>query len=166
MFDTIRKHADSLADDRARLLGIPRHQLLTPHEEMNEEFLKAENRLLEDLRQKREIHDAGDMIINDVAGMKVIVEDSRQETVFEVLRQMERCEIVETERHTGKYNATNLIVCYKPDCEEILSQPLNEKIMSIMRQRGLNPEESNSAFSEFVRSGEEDSMYGNYRFRL
>ena len=156
MFDTIRKHADSLADDRARLLGIPRHQLLTPHEEMNEEFLKAENRLLEDLRQKREIHNAGDMIINDVAGMKVIVEDSRQETVFEVLRQMERCEIVEKERHTGKYNATNLIVCYKPDCEEILSQPLNEKIMSIMRQRGLNPEESNSAFSEFVRSGEED----------
>ncbi|MEN6319935.1 MAG: hypothetical protein ABFD82_14420 [Syntrophaceae bacterium] len=156
MFVAIRKHADSLADDRARLLGISRHQLLTPHEEMDKEFLKAENRLLEDLRQKREIHETEDMVINDVAGMKVIIEDSQQETVFEVLRRIERCEIIEKERHTGKYNATNLIICYKPDREEILNQPLNEKMMSIMRLRGLTSEESQNAFCEFVCSGEED----------
>jgi hypothetical protein len=156
MFDAIRKHADSLADDRARTLGILRHQLLTPHEEMDKEFLKAENRLLEDLRQKQEIHETEDMVINDVAGMKVIIEDSQQETVFEVLRRIERCEIIEKERHTGKYNATNLIICYKPDRKEILNQPLNEKILSIMRLRGLTPVESQNAFSEFVCSGEED----------
>jgi hypothetical protein len=156
MFDAIRRHADSLADDRARILGIPRHQLLTPHEEMDKEFLKAENRLLEDLQQKQEIHETEDMVINDVAGMKVIIEDSQQETVFEVLRRIERCEIIEKERHTGKYNATNLIICYKPDRKEILNQPLNEKILSIMRLRGLTPVESQNAFSEFVCSGEED----------
>jgi hypothetical protein len=156
MFDAIRKHADSLADDRARTLGILRHQLLTPHEEMDKEFLKAENRLLEDLRQKQEIHETEDMVINDVAGMKVIIEDSQQETVFEVLRRIERCEIIEKEKHTGKYNATNLIVCYKPDRAEILNQPLNEKVLSIMRLRGLTPEESQNTFSEFVYSGEED----------
>jgi hypothetical protein len=156
MFETIRKHADSLADDRARLLGIPRHQLLTPYEEMNEEFLKAENRLLEDFRLKKEIQDTGDMIINDVAGMKVIIEDSRQDQLFDLLHHMECCEIVEKERHAGKYNATNLIVCYKPPREEILGKPLSEKILSIMRLRGFAPDESNRAFSEFVLSGEED----------
>jgi hypothetical protein len=156
MFEAIRKHADSLADDRARRLGIPRHLLLTSHDEMNEEFLKAENRLLEDLRQKREIHDAGNTVINDVAGMKVIIENSQQESVFEILRQIENCEIVEKERHSGKYNATNLIICYKPDREEMLSQPLNEKIINIMRLRGMSPDESQFAFSDFVRSGEED----------
>lgn len=156
MFDAIRKHADSLADSRAVLLGIPRNQLLTSDEEMREEFLKADNRLLEDFRQKREIHHIENMVINDVAGMKVIIENSQQGNLLTLLQDMAECEIVEEERHTGKYNATNLIVCYKPPREEILSQPLSEKIISIMRLRGLSQEESHREFAEFVRSGEED----------
>ena len=156
MFDAIRKHADSLADSRAVLLGIPRNQLLTSEEEMREEFLKAENRLLEDFRQKREIHHIENMVINDVAGMKVIIENSQQGNLLTLLQDMAGCEIVEEERHVGKYNATNLIVCYKPPCEEILSQPLSEKIISIMSLRGLSHEESHREFAEFVRSGEED----------
>jgi len=155
IFDAIRKRADLLADDRARTLGIPREELATSQEEMIEEFLKAENRLLEDFKQKREIHDVEDMIINDVAGMKVILEDSQQGELLNVLRHMEGCEIVGEERHTGKYNATNVIVCYAPPSEEILSQPLSEKIIDIMHLRGSRPGDSNREFAEFVRSGEE-----------
>jgi hypothetical protein len=158
IFDAIRKRADLLADDRARILGIPRDQLATSQEEMTEEFLKAENRLLEDFKQKREIHDVEDMIINDVAGMKVILKDSQQGELQDVLRHMGGCEIVEEERHTGKYNATNVIVCYAPPREEILSQPLSEKIIDIMRLRGSRPGDSNREFAEFVRSGE-DHIY-------
>ena len=156
MFDAIRTHADLLADERARMLGIPRHQLVTPQEEMNEEFREAEDRLLEDLKQKREIQDTEDMIINDVAGMKVIIEDSEQERLFTLLEAMECCTIDEVQRHTGKYNATNLIVCFKPPVEEILVQPLSKRITDIMQIRGLSPEESTRAFAEFVRSGEEN----------
>jgi hypothetical protein len=156
MFNAIRKHADLLADERARVLGIPRHQLLTSQEEMNEEFREAESRLLEDLKQKREIQDTEDMIINDVAGMKVIIEDSEQERLFTLLEAMECCKLAEVQRHTGKYNATNLIVCFKPPVEEILVQPLSKRIIDIMQLRGLTPEESNLAFAEFVRSGEEN----------
>jgi ppGpp synthetase/RelA/SpoT-type nucleotidyltranferase len=155
MFDTIRKRADLLADDRARFLNIPRHQLLTSQEEMTEEFLKAENRLLEDLRQKREIRYAESMVINDVAGMKVILDDSEQGRLITVLDRMGDCEIVEQERHSGRYNATNLIVSFRPPREEILVQPLSKTIIEIMQIRGLSPEESNNAFIEFVRSGEE-----------
>lgn len=156
MFNAIRTHADRLADERARILGIPRHQLVTPQEEMNEEFREAENRLLEDLKQKREIQDTEDMIINDVAGMKVIIEDSEQERLFTLLEAMEYCTIDEVQRHTGKYNATNLIVCFKPPVEEILIQPLSKRITDIMQMRGLSPEDSNRAFAEFVCSGEEN----------
>jgi hypothetical protein len=156
MFDAIRKHADLLADERARMLGIPRHQLVTSQEEMNEEFREAESRLFEDLKQKREIQDTEDMIINDVAGMKVIIEDSEQERLFTLLEAMECCKLAEVQRHTGKYNATNLIVCFKPPVEEILVQPLSKRITDIMQIRGLSPRESNLAFAEFVRSGEEN----------
>ena len=155
IFDTIRKRADLLADERARFLGISRHQLLTSQEEMIEEFLKAENRLLEDFRQKREIQYAEDMVINDVAGMKVILDDSDQGRLLTVLDRMGDCEIVEHERHSGRYNATNLIVSFKPPRKEILMQPLSKTIIEIMQIRGLSPEESNNAFIEFVESGEE-----------
>ena len=155
IFDAIRKHADVLADERARFLGIPRHQLLTPQEEMTAEFLRAEDRLLEDFKEKRKLHYAEDMVINDVAGMKVIIDNSEQDRLLAVLDLMGDCEIVENEKHSGKYNATNLIVRLKPSREEILTQPLSEKIVEIMRVRDLNPEESNKAFVEFVKSGEE-----------
>ncbi|HYA14322.1 MAG TPA: hypothetical protein VEF33_08280 [Syntrophales bacterium] len=156
IFNAIRTHADLLADERARLLGIPRNQLVTSQEEMNKEFLEAEKRLLEDLKQKREIKDTEDMIINDVAGMKVIIEDSEQERLFTLLEAMDCCTIDEVQRHTGKYNATNVIVCYKPSAEEILMQPLSKRITDFMQIRGLSPEASNRAFAEFVRSGEEN----------
>ncbi len=158
MFDTIRKRADLLADERARFLGIPRHQLLSSPEEMAEEFLRAENRLLEDLRNRREIQYAEDMIINDVAGMKVILDDSEQGRLLTLLQGMEGCEIVEKERHTGRYNATNLIVCFKPPREEILKRPLSKNIIDFMQIRGWSPEEVHKSFTEFVESGE-DCVY-------
>ncbi len=157
MFDAIRKRADLLADERARTLGVPRDQLATSQEEMIEEFLKAESRLVEDFRQKREIPDVNDMI-NDVAGMKVILENSRQGELLNVLRNIEGCEIVEEERHAGKYNATNVIVRYAPPREEILSHDLSEKIIDVMRLRASRPGDSNREFAEFVRSGE-DHIY-------
>ncbi|MGZ6236087.1 MAG: hypothetical protein ACXWMJ_02050, partial [Syntrophales bacterium] len=95
------------------------------------------------------------MIINDEAGMKVILEDSQQGELLSVLQHMEGCEIVEEELHRGKYNATNVIVRYSPPREEILSQPLSETIIDIMRHRGSRPGDSNREFAEFVRSGEE-----------
>lgn len=158
IFDAIRKHADLLADDRARILGIPRDQLTTSQEEMTKEFLKAENRLLEDFKEKREPHDVVEIVINDVAGMKVILDDARQRELPSVLRDMEGCKIVEEERHRGKYNATNVIVSYSPPREEILSQPLSEKIIDVMHLRGSGRGDSNREFAEFVRSGE-DHVY-------
>ncbi len=158
IFDAIKKRADLLADDRARMLGIPRDQLTTSQEEMIEEFLKAENRLLEDFKQKREIHDVEEMRINDVAGMKVILEDVRQGDLLSVLQDMEGCEIIEEERHRGRYNATNLLIRYSPPREEILSRPLSYKIIDVMRARGLGPDDCNGEFAEFVRSGE-DHIY-------
>ena len=158
MFDAIRKRADMLADDRARTRGIPRDQLSTSQAEMIDEFFKAENRLLEDFREKRDIPDVEEMVINDVAGMKVILEDRRQGELLELLRGMTGCEIVEEEKHSGKYNATNVIVRYIPPREEILRHPLGEKIVGVMRLRGSAAGDANREFAEFVRSGE-DHVY-------
>ena len=157
-YDSIKKDADMLADDRARRLGIPKYQMLTPKEEMFDEFLKAENQFLEDLRYGRRIRYEQDMVINDVAGIKVILEDFDQKRLITVLSDMDNCDVVEEEGHWGKYNATNLLVRFSPPKDRLLIKPLSDRITGIMQTRGLNPGESNRAFAEFVQSGEE-SVY-------
>lgn len=157
IFDKIKRHADLLADERAHLLGIPREKLLTAPEDMTDEFLQAENRILEDLRVKRPIVDAGEkLVINDVAGVKVILEEPEQQRFTVLLGRLPNCKVVEEERHVGRYNATNLIVCYSPPREKILDRPLGWGLLNIMQARGFSPYEARAAFVEFVDSREED----------
>jgi hypothetical protein len=159
IFAEIKRHADTLADERALRLGIPRSDLVTAPEDMTEEFLQAENRLLADLREKRPIADAGEKLaINDVAGVKVILEESEQMELTALLERLPDCEIVEVERHTGRYNATNLIVRYRPPREMILARPLGRGLVGVMQGRGFSPDDANRAYVEFIRSGEEDVL--------
>ncbi|MFH1081266.1 MAG: hypothetical protein V1766_13580, partial [Pseudomonadota bacterium] len=95
------------------------------------------------------------MVINDVAGMKVILEEPEQRKLTELLDRLPDCEIVEEERHTGRYNAINLIVRYRPPRGEILALPLGKGFLNVMQGRGLSQYEARQAFAEFVRSGEE-----------
>jgi len=159
IFDRIKRHADTLADERARLLGIPREKLLTTPADMTEEFMIAENRLLSDLREKRPIAGNGEILaINDVAGVKVVLEKPGQRKLIELLGRFPDCDVVEQERHTGRYNATNLLIRFRPPREEILSRPLGPGILNIMQGRGFSASEANQSFAEFVRSGEGDVL--------
>ena len=158
IFATIKKGADELADDRARRLGIPHQQLLTRPEDMIAEFLRAETRLLDDLRNRRHIQNSSDLMINDVAGLKVIIESERHFELMALLRRSESCDIIEEEPHVGRYNATNLIVRYRPPKERILQKPLGENLLQLMRAHGLNQEQAHSEFADFVRTGE-DGVY-------
>jgi hypothetical protein len=159
IFDRIKRHADTLADERARLLGIPRERLLTTPADMTEEFLIAEKRLLSDLREKRPIAEQGEILaINDVAGVKIVLEAPGQRKLIELLGRFPDCEVVEEERHAGRYNATNLLIRFRPPREEILSRPLGPEMLNIMHGRGFSAGEANRSFAEFVRSGEEDVL--------
>ena len=154
IFVNIKKHAEELAEERARRLGISRDQLVTPLEEMQEEFLKAESRLLEDLQQGRPFAEDEDVVISDVAGIKMILEAPQQEQLIALLNRLPDCRIVEQEFHNGRYNATNLIVCFSPDRERILSRPVGGRILTLMQARGRDPEQVQQAFADFVRTGE------------
>jgi len=155
IYDTIKGNAELMADERAERLGIPRESLITSPEEMLGEFLKAEKRFLEDLRQKREIPGTGELIINDVAGVKVVVADNEEERVRTVLKTIDMdCEVVEEERHQGRYNAVNWVVRIRPDKDDLLRSPLPEKVLAVMAQRGVNPEQAHRDYTTFVHEGE------------
>ncbi len=171
IFDRIKDHADALADERARLLGIPRENLVTAPGDMTREFLIAEQRILDDLREKRPIaEDGGILEINDVAGVKVVSEEPEQRKLIELIGGFPDCDIIEEERHAGRYNATNLLIRFRPPREEILARPLDPGILNVMQRRGISPDEANPAFAEFVRSGEEsvllEIIFSNYQEML
>ncbi|MBL7180698.1 MAG: hypothetical protein ABIK98_12475 [Pseudomonadota bacterium] len=155
IYANIKRRADRLAQERAQQLKIPIEALITAPDHMVAEFLKAENRLLEDLRNRSPIHDADDLVINDVAGIKVIVEDADRERFLNKIHETASCEVIEVEPHTGKYNAVNLIVKYCPNRERLSACPLGERLTRLMQARGLGPDEALHQFRQFVLTGEE-----------
>jgi len=157
IFRNIKKQADALADERARQLGVPRLQLVTPPEEMVEEFLEAENRVIAKLAAHQPLENMSVLKINDVAGLKIIVEDDGHEQLLESLRSLDNCEVIEQERHEGSYNATNLIVSFRPSREGILGMgSLAGHRLQLMRRRGITEERMQVAFRDFVLDGEPD----------
>lgn len=156
IFDAIKKHAETLADERALRLCIPREYLLSSPEEMLGEFLDAEERFVEDLQQQREIKGATDLVINDVAGVKVVLEDEERERIRTAIGNIEYCRIVEEESHHGRYNAVNLVVRVAPPKGELIRDPLPESILAVMSNRGVPPAQADRQFADFVLSGEDD----------
>ncbi len=157
IFHSIKKQADTLADERARQLGVSRFQLVTPPEEMVEEFLEAENRVIAKLAAHQPLENMPVLKINDVAGLKIIVEDDGHERLMNHLRSMDGCEVIEQERHEGSYNATNLIVSFRPPRERVLGMgPAGEHLLPRMGYSGMTKERIEAAFRDFVLDGEPD----------
>jgi len=156
IFDAIKRHADELADGRAKQLGIGRENMITTSEEMLAEFLRAEERLLEDFRLRRPIVGIQEQTINDVAGIKVILEDGEQGRLMDALQNMEGCDVTEEEKHSGRYNAVNRIIRYRPPKEEILkSLPYQMWSSAIRTGEGSGAAAIQRDFVDFVRTGEE-----------
>ncbi|MGV8059811.1 MAG: hypothetical protein AB2L12_17595 [Smithellaceae bacterium] len=156
LFHTMTREADNIRDEHGQYREITFQQRTEASEELPDEFQEAESRLLQDLQKHRPIPDTEDIIINDVAGIKVILEDSQLRQLMAVLQKMPDCTVIEEEHHTGIYNATNLIVNYCPDRERIISEPISNKITTIMQDRGIHPDQLQQKFIEFVQSGEKN----------
>ena len=156
IFDAIKGQAERLAEERAARLSIPRQYLLSSPEEMLAEFLDAEGRFIESLREHRETDVAQDLAINDVAGIKVLLEDREKDGLLRVLDRIEGCEVLEEERHAGRYNATNLLIRLRPTKEEMIEGPLLPDVVCAMEKKGWKAEEVGRCFADFVMAGEEE----------
>jgi len=120
------------------------------------EFLDAEERFVEDLQRQREIKGATDLVINDVAGVKVVLEDDEQGRIRAALDNIEHCRVMEEERHQGRYNAVNLVVRIEPPKAELIRGSLPASMYAVMANRGVAPSQADRNFADFVHSGEED----------
>jgi hypothetical protein len=155
IFVNIRDSADAYARDRAAQSGVPLANLITSREQMVEEFQKAESGLLSDLKMGRPIVLQDHLVIQDVAGVKVLVEDPLRDQFMAELRRLKDCDLIEIEAHSGKYNAVNLIVRYRPDRQALVAKPLSDRMLRLMHTSGMSGDQLQQQFKEFVLTAEE-----------
>ena len=156
LFARIRANADVLAEERARSLGIPKHQLITPSSLQVEEFLHAERRLLKMLRRGTIQEEFPILSIPDVVGIKVIAEGDQYERLVELLQNDPACRLLEQEHHAGRYNAINLRVSYSIPRRLLLNRPPNERQQRILSYRGFDEKTILERYTAFVQSAEDD----------
>lgn len=157
IFGAIKRRAEDYADMRAKQFGIERSQLLTSESEMIHEFERAENRIIQDLKDGVNFPRVVAPPINDVAGLKVIIEPGQEQRLYDFIESRTNCDIFEIEpHHTKNYNATNLVIRARPNKNLLVDAPVDAKLVAAMRARGLWRGNIQKEFQNFVWSGEDD----------
>lgn len=155
MFERIRGHADDLATERAKRLGITKDQLITPPEEMVEEFRHAERRLIKSIKLGTIQSELPILSIPDVVGIKLIVEQDQHMRLLDVLTSYPACTLLEQERHSGHYNATNLRVAFHLPREQLLARPPSGQSLKVLTQRGFDAAQVADQYREFLETSED-----------
>ena len=155
MLSRIRSNADVLAEERARSLGIPREQLLTPFVEQKAEFAHAERRLVKSIKRgtiQRELPLLG---IPDIAGLKVIYEGEIDRFLAEILPRLP-VRVLEVEQHTGNYRATNIRLTYEVPRELLMARPPKGHYLDVLAFRGFDVDAVGREYSEFLEGAESE----------
>lgn len=123
-------------------------------ESVPDDLARTEQGLLAVFQERHAVPDPDRLAINDVAGIKVILEADELDRLLSLLTTQD-CVLVEQERHTGDYSATNLIVEFRPDRAAILAKPLHERMLRVFAAHGYDAGQAGAAFRDFVLSGED-----------
>ena len=155
MFERIRGHADDLAEERAKQMGITKDQLITPPDVMVEEFRHAERRLVKSIKLGTIQSELPILSIPDVVGLKLIVEHDQFIRLLDVLEADPACTLLDTEEHSGRYTATNLRVAYVVSRDVLAAHPPTKGALEVLQSRGFDPAMVPAMYEEFLSSGEE-----------
>ncbi len=161
IFGHIKYQADLLAEERAERLGIQKSRLITDPQTQLEEFVHAERRVLKAIRLGTLPQVPGTtsiLPVNDVAGVKVILEHERAHLLGECISESGDLRIVETEEHSGLYNATNLILEIRLD-KDALSLPPPPSVKEVFARRGMEGDGVDERYGDFVRGGEDTARF-------
>jgi hypothetical protein len=91
--------------------------------------------------------------INDVAGIKILIEPAEEGRLMRILSDL-GCRLIEREHHQDDYRAVNLLVDHQPDPTLILARPLPDKVTQLFAAQGIAPEQAQRQLERFVHDGE------------
>ncbi len=149
----IYRSARSLAEERARIVGIPLTDLVSSPETMVEEFAAAERIVSQAFRDRELNFEPDDLRIDDVIGFKFTGTLREQARIEDAIAQHPGATIVEREVHRGSYNAVNLLVDLDLPPAATTIDRLRLCDWGFAAGRGIEPRELAEGLPLYVESG-------------
>ena len=150
IFRMVQDKAQRMDEERAERLGIPLHYLLTPEEEMEHEFVLAEETIAHGFKDGRVELDRAALTIPDVGGIKLIAEDEALSSLETSLQNDPFIRLVEQEKHEGDYRARNLIIDVPWDRESICRRYKESRAWQRYLDRGIAEDELRKGLEPFL----------------
>jgi len=156
LFDQIRQRADELAAERARRLGIPKERLVTPSDEMAREFGHAERRVLKSIRDRLFVAAMPLFHIDDIVGVRVLMENGFQERFDRWLEAHPDLTIVDEKHFTGNFRGKNMVVAFRLPLEALRESPIPAEVADRWVIRGVigRREEADGLWRDFLHRSE------------
>ena len=141
IFGMVQERAQRMAEERAQRLGIPLHYLLTPEEEMEHEFVLAEETIAQGFKEGRVKLDRAALTIHDLGGIKIIAEEEALSRLEASLQSDPSVRVMEKEEHEGGYRARNLIIDVPWDPERVCRRYTESRAWERYLNRGIAEDE-------------------------
>jgi len=119
IFANVRGRAQEMAEERARLSGVPFEGFVTPAEEMMKEFVRAEEVIARSFRDGGIRFDMAALTIHDVGAVKIVAGTDELKGLEKTLEAAPDIIIVGREDFSGDYQATNLVLEVSWDAEHV-----------------------------------------------
>ncbi|RLB84011.1 MAG: hypothetical protein DRH17_00590 [Deltaproteobacteria bacterium] len=119
IFRMVQDTAREMAQKRAEEMGIPLERLLSSKEEMDREFMAAEEAIAHKFRDGAIQLDRTALTIHDVGGIKIVADPERLARLEHILADHPMISIIDKENHQGDYQAVSLILAVSWDREYV-----------------------------------------------
>lgn len=119
IFENVLGRAQEMAEERARLSGVPFERFVTPAEEMMKEFVRAEEFIARSFRDGAIRFDKTALTIQDVGAVKIVADKEELKSLEKTLAAAPDITILEREDFRGDYQATNLVLEVLWDAEHV-----------------------------------------------
>lgn len=153
LYKEIRSKARHLAELRAVQAGVPLDALLSSQETMQDDFVQAEEAVARSFMD-RTIHiDTEALTINDIIGFKIIAPQEALDRLPAMLEDQAGVHVAEIQKHSGNYNAVNLLLDIDLPPGGGLAARLAEMDWDMAGRRGLDPGEVRRNIAGYVEQG-------------
>ena len=153
LLQEIKAEAEHIAEKRAAIAGVPMASLISSPDDMQKDFFAAEIAVASRFRDRTMKFQPDALAVNDMLGFKIIGEEKELDSVAARLGEEAGITIVERQRHTGNYNAVNLLIDVELPTVGELMKALRGLDWPIAAQRGLDPEEARRGFPAYLEQG-------------
>ncbi len=153
LFKEVQAEANRLAGQRAAAAGAELIDFISSTTAMHTDFIEAEATVAHRFQDGNVHIDRQALTINDIIGFKIIGSSQMLDHLTQALYDEPGITVIEREKHSGDYNAVNLLLDLDLPSTSVLTGHMQTIDWSIGLRRGLSPEYLRRNVAEYVNQG-------------